>query len=372
MYNVPLFDIHPVNADLEDHFQKTFMDVVHSGNFILGDFVEQFEQNMAQYLGVKYAIGVSSGTDALLVALMSLDIKPGDEVLCPSFTFFATASCVSRLGGIPVWVDVRVENFGIDLDDAEKKVGAKTRAIIPVHLFGQTVDMDAVKSFAEKHHLGVIEDTAQAQGALWKNRQAGSMGDLGAFSFFPTKNLGGFGDAGLVCTNDSALAEKARCLRMHGSKVRYHHQYLGGNFRIDTLQAALLNIKLPYVKDAIHCRRLNAQFYRENLADLSSKIVLPQENENAFHTWNQFTLRVLDGKRNDLHQYLQDHHVGSAIYYPKTLDRQVCFEGVASDKGLPTKVAHQLAEEVLSIPIYPGLNSEQLSFVVETIRAFYR
>jgi dTDP-4-amino-4,6-dideoxygalactose transaminase len=371
MQCVPLFDLSPVHKDLHDQFLDACDTIMRSGSFILGHAVEEFERSMAQSLGCKFTLGVSSGSDALLLALMALDIRTGDEILCPSFTFFATASCVVRLGATPVWVDVRAEDFGIDVEDAEKKVSPKTKAIIPVHLFGQCCDCRAVQSFAQRHKLWVVEDVAQAQGAQYDQQQAGSWGTISAFSFFPTKNLGGFGDGGLVATNDVNLAEKARCLRVHGAARKYEHIYLGGNFRMDSLQAALLNIKLPYLNDYIQQRRRNAQFYRQQLGSLEHFITLPQELPHCYHTWNQYTICVYNNQRNALQSFLEEHGVESAVYYPKTLDLQTCMQDVSTDKGIATHVAHTLADEVLSLPIFPGLTLEQLEYTCVTVRKFF-
>ncbi|MDR0392710.1 MAG: DegT/DnrJ/EryC1/StrS family aminotransferase [Puniceicoccales bacterium] len=371
MRRVPLFDLSPIHQGLHNQFLDACDTVIHSGNFILGNAVEEFERSMAQYLGCKFTLGVSSGSDALLLALMALDIRTGDEILCPSFTFFATASCVVRLGATPVWVDVRAEDFGIDVEDAERKVSPKTKAIIPVHLFGQCCDCQAVQSFAQKHALWIVEDVAQAQGAQYDQRQAGSWGTISAFSFFPTKNLGGFGDGGLVATNDVNLAEKARCLRVHGATRKYEHIYLGGNFRMDSLQAALLNVKLPYLSDYIQQRRRNAQFYQQQLGSLAHFITLPQELPHRYHTWNQYTIRVHSNQRNALQSFLKEKGIESAIYYPKTLDSQACMQNVSTDKGIATHVAHTLVDEVLSLPIFPGLTLEQLEYTCVTIRKFF-
>ena len=367
---VPLFDISTVNVDLYEKFDKTFQQFVRSGNFILGSAVKAFEDDFAKQNECKYALGVSSGTDALIVALLTLGIKTGDEVLCPSFTFFATAGSVARLGATPVWVDINKEDFSIDLSDAQNKISEKTKAIIPVHLFGQSCDNQALLAFAQKNNLKMVEDVAQAQGARSNDHLTGSWGDINAFSFFPTKNLGGFGDGGMVTTNDDALFENARCIRVHGSPVRYEHIYLGGNFRLDTLQAELLHLKLPYVETAIRIRRMNAQIYQEYLKDVKG-IVLPQEMPNRKHTWNQFTIRVLNNRRDELKAFLEKQEIGCAIYYPKTLDLQPCLHAIATDKGSPTIKAHEVAQEVLSLPIFPGLRSEQIEFVCESIRQFF-
>ncbi|MDR1254436.1 MAG: DegT/DnrJ/EryC1/StrS family aminotransferase [Puniceicoccales bacterium] len=368
---VPLFDLSPIHEGLHDQFLDACNAIIHSGNFILGPTVEAFERSVAQSLGCKFALGVSSGSDALLLALMALDIQTGDEILCPSFTFFATASCVARLGATPVWVDVCAEDFGIDVKDAERKVSSKTKAIIPVHMFGQCCDCQAIQSFAQRHKLWIVEDVAQAQGAQYDQRQVGSWGTIGAFSFFPTKNLGGLGDGGLVATNDIKLAEKVRCLRVHGAVQKYEHIYLGGNFRMDSLQAALLNVKLPHVNDYIQQRRRNAQFYQQQLGPLEPLITLPKELPSRYHTWNQYTVCVHNDQRNALQSFLEEQGIGSAVYYPKTLDLQTCMRDVSTDKGIATHGAHTLANEVLSLPIYPGLTLEQLEYICTTIRRFF-
>ena len=368
---VPLLDLDSQNGELRDSLNAAFEQVLNSSQFILGPQVADFEQAVAERLGTNHAIGVSSGTDALLIALMALDIQPGDEVLCPSFTFFATAGCISRLGAIPVFVDSQESDFQINIEDAEAKVTANTKAILPVHLFGQTADMDRILEFSRKHNLKVVEDCAQSMGALWKGREAGTMGDLGTFSFFPTKNLGGFGDGGLVTTNDPDLAERLCVLRAHGSKPKYYHSMVGGNFRLDALQAALLKVKLPNLSGYIDRRRENAAYYFEKFEDhkdqLAGKILLPTEMVHCRHTWNQFTIRVTEGKRDDLRLYLNEQGIASEIYYPLALHQQECF----SDLPAPTcPVAEKLTREVLSIPIYPELSRVQQDAVVVTILKF--
>src|SRR5271154_4028980 len=244
--NVNLLDLKAQNGALETEFRDAFLRVLRSGHFILGPEVEKFERALAEFTGAKHALGVSSGTDAILLALMALGIGPGDEVLCPSFTFFATAGCVSRVGAKPVFVDSCPVCFNLDLRDAARRVTARTKAILPVHLFGQAAEMDGVLALAREHGLRVIEDVAQAIGATYRGRQVGTLGDFGTISFFPTKNLGALGDAGAVVTNDSALFERAKILRMHGMEPKYRHQVIGGNFRLDALQAAMLAVKLPH------------------------------------------------------------------------------------------------------------------------------
>jgi dTDP-4-amino-4,6-dideoxygalactose transaminase len=362
---VPLLDLKPQNSALSGKLQEAFQRVLESGIFILGQEVEQFEQKTAEVTGARHAIGVSSGTDAILLALMALGIGPGDEVLCPSFTFFATAGCVARVGARPVFVDSCPVSFNLDVHDAARRITPRTKAIIPVHLYGQAADMDEVMELARANNLRVIEDAAQAIGATYRGQQAGSIGDFGTFSFFPTKNLGAFGDAGLLTTNDDGLAETARLLRTHGAKQRYYHQQVGGNFRIDALQAALLSVKLPHLAEYSKRRAENAAYYTERLAWVS-RVILPRAYEHNGHIWNQYTLRVKDEARDGLKAHLTACGIGSEIYYPLPLHRQECF--APAKEALP--VSELLAAECLSLPIYPDLSREQLDWVVEAIGEF--
>ena len=367
---VPLFDIKLQNAKIREAAIDRFSKVFDSSAFVLGEGVKNFEQNMARYLGVSHALGVSSGTDALLLAMMALGIGPGDEVICPSFTFFATAGCISRVGAKPVFVDINLDDFNASCEDIEQKITTKTKAIIVVHLFGQAARLESIIELAANRDIPVVEDCAQSLGATRNGHQTGTVGTIGCFSFYPTKNLGGFGDAGLVCTNDDQLAEKCKILRVHGMESRYFHKYIGGNFRIDEIQAALLDIKLPYVDEYVDHRRQNALFYLKELAGVED-IILPQEIDGNFHTWNQFTIRVQNGKRDKLLAYLKEHDVGSNVYYPMPLDLQECFKDFVNPRKL-TQNAKLAASEVISLPIYPELTPDQLSYVVETIRAFFK
>src|SRR5271168_331902 len=265
---VNLLDLKPQNSVLEPELHEAFLRVLRSGHFILGPEVDKFERALAEFTGAKHALGVSSGTDAILVALMALGIGPGDEVLCPSFTFFATAGCVARVGATPVFVDSCPVCFNLDVRDAARRITPKTKAIIPVHLFGQSAEMDGVLDLARQHGLRVIEDAAQAMGATYRGKQVGALGDFGAISFFPTKNLGALGDAGAVLTNDTALFERAKILRMHGMDPKYYHSVIGGNFRLDALQAAMLSVKLPHFNSYTAGRRRNAALYTQRLAAL--------------------------------------------------------------------------------------------------------
>ena len=368
--HVPLLDLNQQNQPLAAELKDTFARVLDSSQFILGPEVTEFERQVAAGVGATHAIGVSSGTDALLLSLMALDIGPGDEVLCPSFTFFATAGSVSRTGATPVFVDSLDDDFNLDLEDAARRVTDKTKAIIPVHLFGQAADMDAVQRLASAHDLMVLEDAAQSMGTQFGEKKAGTMGDLCAFSFFPSKNLGGFGDGGMITTNDDALAERVRILRVHGGAPKYYHKAIGGNFRLDPLQAALLRAKLGHLPVYIAKRRANAATYLERLAESApvreGRLLLPSEMSGRTHTWNQFTLRVTNGKRDALMEHLAANQIGSAIYYPVPLHRQECFSNLAGvEARLP--ICEKMADEVLSIPIYPELSTEQIDHVINTI-----
>ena len=378
---VPLLDLNAQNLALETELKAAFERVLRHGQFILGKEVTQFEEAIAKFTGAKHAIGVSSGTDAILLALMAANIGPGDEVLCPSYTFFATAGCVARAGGKPVFVDADPVTFNLDVADAARRVTPRTKAIIPVHLFGQSAAMDEVLALARQHNLRVIEDTAQSMGAAHRGRQLGTIGDMGTYSFFPSKNLGAFGDAGLLVTNDDALAERSRLLRTHGAKPKYYHKLVGGNFRLDALQAALLAVKLPHYASYTERRRANAAYYTAQLRGLpgvalvneptaGAKILLPVALPGNDHIWNQYTLRVIGaGRRDALRALCDTQKVGTEIYYPVPMHAQECFGYCGCQPGdLP--VAMQLAGEALSVPIYPELNRAQQDEVIVVLREF--
>ena len=389
--NVNLLDLKAQNNALEPELREAFLRVLHSGHFILGPEVERFERALAEFTGAKHALGVSSGTDAILVALMALGIGPGDEVLCPTFTFFATAGGVARLGAKPVFVDSCPVCFNLDLRDTARRITPRTKAILPVHLFGQAAEMDGVLALAREHGLRVIEDAAQAVGATYRGKQVGTLGDFGAISFFPTKNLGALGDAGALLTNDTALFERARILRMHGMEPKYYHAHIGGNFRLDALQAAFLSVKLPRLNAYTAARRRNAALYTERLSKLpgvqvaqakdcggaaaaeeTARIVLPAAYPHNGPTWNQYTLRVIGaGRRDALRAHLTARGIGSEIYYPLPLHEQKCFAGLGGKRGdLP--VAERLSGEVISLPIYPELPAEQIEQVGAVIAEFLK
>jgi dTDP-4-amino-4,6-dideoxygalactose transaminase len=392
---IPLLDLNAQNLPLEAELTAAFTRVLRSGVFVMGPEVAAFEKEVAALVGTTHAIGVSSGTDALLLALMALDLGPGDEVLVPSFTFFATAGCVARTGATPVFVDACPVCFNLDTTRAAQKITARTKAIIPVHLFGQCADMDAVMALASAHGLRVIEDAAQSIGARSKNRASGTIGDFGTYSFFPSKNLGGFGDGGMLVTDDDALADRARLLRTHGSRPKYFHSLIGGNFRLDPLQAALLRVKLPHYASYTAARQANAAAYTASLSRLpgvvaadpahcqclesqdraldtaGARLVLPIAYPHNEHIWNQYTVRVPGpGARDALKNHLQQHDIGCEIYYPRTMDQQVCFASTPEASRTDCAVAHRLAAESLSLPIYPELPAAHRDGVVEAIASF--
>lgn len=389
---VPLLDVNAQNLPLEPELQAAFTQVLKHGRFIMGPEMETFEKEVATMTGARHALAVSSGTDALLLALMALNIQPGDEVICPAFTFFATAGAVSRLGAVPVFADICPICFNLDVNDARSKITTRTKAIIPVHLFGQCADMDPILALAQEHGLKVVEDAAQSIGAAYKGRQSGTMGDFGTYSFFPSKNLGGFGDGGMLVTNDDELAEFARVLRVHGSKPKYYHHYVGGNFRMDTLQCALLSVKLKRYAQYTADRQRNAAHYTQELSRLqgvvqadpahckcmavqdswltaqNAKIVLPVGYSHNEHIWNQYTLRVLgSGRRDSLRDHLTSKKIGCEVYYPVTLDQQQCFASLPESSRKGCEISHRLAGEVVSIPIYGELTEAQRLEVIAGI-----
>ncbi len=369
--SVPLLDLKAQYATIRAQIEPVIKEVVESQYFILGPKVKELEERVAEYSQTKYGIGVSSGTDALLIALIALDIGSGDEVITTPFSFFATAGVVSRLNAKPVFVDIDKDTYNIDPVKIEAAITDKTKAIIPVHLFGQLADMDPIMDIARKHNIPVIEDAAQAIGSEYKDgRRAGSIGQMGCFSFFPSKNLGGFGDAGMVVTNDSDLADKLVRLRVHGSEPKYYHQIIGGNFRIDALQAAVLTVKLSFLDQWTEGRQQNAWDYINMFRErgLDKHLIMPTIRENYRHIFNQFVLR--SNKRDDLVKHLRDHNIGCEIYYPVSLSNQECFSYLNNKQG-DFPVTEKATEEVFSIPIYPELTSDQRTYVVETIAAFY-
>lgn len=365
--DVPLLDLKAQYAPLKQEVLASFEAVLDSQYMINGPAVAQFEEEAAAYCKTKHAVGCSSGTDALIMALMSLDVKCGDEVITSPFTFFATAGSIYRQGLKPVFVDIDPDTFNFDTSQLEDAVNEKTRAIMPVHLFGQMADMDDVLDVAEKHELYIVEDAAQAIGAKQYDAPAGSIGTIGCFSFFPSKNLGGAGDGGLCTTHDDALAERMKMFRNHGAQERYFHEEVGGNFRLDTLQAAYLSIKLKHLDHWHAARRNNAAFYNEHLAGIDG-IKTPVIAEGNESIYNQYVIRA--ERRDELQKYLAEAGIGTAIYYPLCLHEQKCFKYLGHHKG-DFPHAERAAGEVLALPIFPELNQEQLEHVATSIAAFY-
>lgn len=385
---IPLLDLKAQYQTLKQELDSALLRVAESQHFILGPEVEGMEKAMCTYIGCKYSYGVSSGTDALLLALMALDLKPGDEVIVPTYSFFATAGVVARLNAVPVFIDCDPVTFNIDSSKIEEKITSKTKVIVPVHLYGQSAEMDSVMEIAEKYGLMVVEDCAQAIGAEYKDgRKVGTIGHIGCFSFFPSKNLGCFGDGGLVTTNDDKLADKLHIMRVHGAKPKYYHKVIGGNFRIDAIQAAVLNVKLPYLNLWSAKRRQNAELYTKLFveAGLASeegktaftecdKVLLPRpayKNSSLknYHIYNQYIIRVED--RNSLQAHLNKTGVGNEIYYPVPFHRQECFKALKSN-DLVYENANFAAEHSLALPIYPELSDEQIIYVVNTIKEFIK
>ena len=370
--SVPMLDIERQNGPLRDEMLAAIARVVDSGRFVFGPECAALEVSLAEYCGAKHGVGCASGSDALLLALMALDIGPGDEVILPSFTFFATAGAVARLGANPVFVDLDPETMNLAPALIEQQITPATKAILPVHLFGLCADMTAIGAIADQHGLAVIEDAAQSIGAEHQGRRAGAMGAIGCFSFYPTKNLGGVGDGGMLTTNDDALAQKLRILRDHGQSPRYYHSLVGLNSRLDTIQAAVLGVKLPHVDAWAEGRRRHAGAYLEQFAaaELDQVLTLPRATEGDRHVWNQFTIRIPGGQRDALQQHLAAHQIGSAIYYPVPLHRQECFAELGYAEGsLP--VTEQAAREVLSLPIFPEMTPAEHHSVVRCIADFF-
>lgn len=380
---VPLLDLQAQYAPIRDTLLDAVTRVCDSQRFIMGPEVEALESELATMLGVSHAIGVSSGTDALLVALMASNIGAGDEVITSTYSFFATAGSIARLGATPVLVDIDPTTFNLDVAQVARAITARTRAIVPVHLYGQSADMDALMQVSAPMNIPVIEDAAQAIGTRYKGRLVGGIGSIGCFSFFPSKNLGAFGDAGLVTTNDTALAKRLHSLRNHGMAPKYYHHAIGGNFRLDALQAAVLRVKLPHLDAWTDRRRRNAMRYRQLFADrgLLDRVTLPVEYGDGFHIFNQFVIRVAAGperagesanrsERDALMEYLRERGIGTEIYYPVPFHLQECFAYLGHQRGAFPH-AEAAATTSLALPIYAELTEEQQTYVVDSITAFF-
>jgi dTDP-4-amino-4,6-dideoxygalactose transaminase len=366
---VALLDLKAQYREIKEEIRVAVDRVLESQHFIMGPDVVEFEKEIALFTDSKFAIGVSSGTDALLASLMALEIGPGDEVITTPFTFFATAGSIARVGARPVFADINPLTYNIDPDKVEKLITDKTRAIIPVHLYGQMADMDRLMSIAQSFKLYIIEDAAQAIGASYKGRPAGSIGDLGCFSFFPSKNLGAFGDAGMVITSNPELADRIALIRTHGFRPKYYNKVVGGNFRLDTLQAAVLRVKLKHLDNWTSARRKNSQYYREKLTSLGlHQIALPFESPSCHHIYNQFVIRCKE--RDRLMAYLQSCMIGTEVYYPVPLHLQECFSQLSYRQG-DFPISEIAARETLALPIYPELTTEMLDKVVHSIAEFY-
>lgn len=375
---VPLLDLKGQYRQIEQEVLKEIHEVIESQYFILGPRVAQLESEVADYCGAQYAVGVSSGTDALIISLMALDVGPGDGVLTTPYSFFATAGAIARLGAEPVFVDIDSDSYNISPQKLKEKIKwcqsagrLPIKAIVPVHLYGQCAEMEPILEVAAAYQIPVVEDAAQAIGSEYRSKRAGSLGTCGCFSFFPSKNLGAFGDGGIVTTSDAELAEKLRQLRVHGSSPKYYHPLLGGNFRLDALQAAVVSVKLKYLDGWTAARQQNAWRYRElfDQAGLQSVIQLPEEIQNR-HIYNQFVIRVPE-KRDALRDFLQQVGIGTEIYYPVPLHLQPCFAHLGYQKG-DCPLSEQAGDTTLALPIFPELTPDQQAYVVEQIQKFFQ
>jgi len=360
--NVPMLDLFAQYKPLDKQILNAIHEVYVSKKFINGPQLLELEKKIADYCNCKYSVGVSSGTDALIISLMAFDIGEGDEVITSPFTFFATAGSIFRVGAKPVFIDINPKTYNIDPDLIEEKITENTKAIIPVHIFGQCAEMDKINEIAKKHGLFVIEDAAQAIGSEYKGKRAGSLGDIGCFSFYPSKNLGACGDGGIVTTNNLEIAEMLRIFRQHGSVSAYKHKYVGGNFRLDTIQAAVLLEKFPYLEEWHKGRQKNADYYNQHLKDV---VVTPYVESYNKMIYNQYTIST--PHRDELQEKLNEANIGNAIYYPVPLHLQECFAYLGYKAGdLPE--SEKAAQEVISIPIYPELTFEQKDYIIQIIK----
>ena len=362
--NVPLIDLKAQYENIKSELNHAVEDVLANGHFILGPEVTKLEDEMARFFGVKYAIGVNSGTDALFLAVKALGINEGDEVIVPAFSFFASAETVSLAGAKVVFTDIRPDTYTIDIKQLESRITPKTRAIMPVQLYGQPSDMDQLMYFANKHKLKVIEDCAQSIGAEYRDKKAGSIGDIGCLSFFPTKNLGCAGDGGMILTNNEEYANIMKLLRAHGSSKKYIHSEIGINSRLDEIQAAIVRVKLKYIQAWNEKRRKNTKFYNANLKG----VVTPFEQDFVKHVYNQYTVRVENGKRDDFQKYLKEHGVATAVHYPIPMHKQEAYTKLGYDVSMPE--SEKAAFEVISLPNYPEITDEMLNHVAVTINNY--
>ncbi|MGD6817044.1 DegT/DnrJ/EryC1/StrS family aminotransferase [Metabacillus sp. 113a] len=366
---VPMLDLSEQYSNLRDEMLKALDDVMTSTRFILGSNVKKLETDVAEFSNVPYAVGVANGSDAIHISLQACGVTAGDEVITTPFTFFATAGAIARCGATPVFVDIDPVTFNINPELIEEKITPKTKAIIPVHLYGQMAEMDRIMEIADKHGIYVVEDAAQAIGATYKGKKTGEYGHTATYSFFPTKNLGAYGDAGMIVTKDEDLAEKMSVIRVHGSKPKYYHHVLGYNSRLDEMQAAVLNVKFPHLKEWSEKRRARADIYTALLKNkLMDKVVTPVEVSDRYHVFHQYTIRV--ERRDELQQFLKEQGVATMIYYPLPLNVQPVFAELGyKDGDFPE--SDKAAREAISLPMFPELTEEQQSYVVECIEKFY-
>jgi len=369
---IPLLDLRAQHAMIRDEVVPALMRVVESQQFILGEEVDRLEQEIASYSSTKYAVGCGSGTDALLLAMMALDVRPGDEVLTVPFTFFATAGAICTLGAKPVFVDIEPATFNMDMNRVEDalKANPRVRAVIPVHLFGGCADMDALDTLTRSRGIHVIEDAAQSIGAEYHGRRAGSLGDIGCLSFYPTKNLGGYGEGGMMTTNDKTVADRLKALRIHGRTGKYVHQWIGINSRLDALQAAVLRVKFRHLDSWSARRQQNADLYRRLLSQAGIPVSAPKPTPyQTRHIYNQFVIRCAE--RDCLQAFLRERGIGSEVYYPLSLHQQECFAWLGYHAG-DFPVSENTASEVLALPVNPGVSAEDIEYVCESIVAYYR
>lgn len=367
---IPFTDLKIQYLSIKNEINEAIQKVFRHSQFILGPEVKLLEDEIAQFCGVKYAVGVASGTDALVLALIASGVKPGDKVITTPLTFIATTEAIVRVGAIPVFVDIDENTYNIDVSKIEEKIDSKTKAILPVHLYGQCCDMDKILKIAKKYNLIVIEDCAQAMGAEYKNRKAGSMGDAGCLSFFPAKNLGCYGDGGMIVTNSIEIAEKADILRKHGCKIKNFQLMHGFNSRLDTIQAAVLRVKLKYLKEWIEYRRKKAETYIKLLSEIES-IDVPYIAPYGKHAFNYFTIRVKKGKtfRDNLQKFLNEKGISCGIYYPLSIHLQITYKNLGYKKG-DFPISEQVQDEILSLPLYPEIEQSTIEFIVKTIKEF--
>lgn len=369
--NVPLLDLRAQYAQLQTELEAAVLKSLRETKYILGPEVTELERDLQQFTGARHVVACASGSDALLLALMALDLKEGDEIITSPYTFFATGGSIARLGLKPVFADITLDTYNIDPKQIAAKITPRTRAIMPVHLFGQCAEMQPILDIAAQYNLAVIEDAAQAIGATYRGKQAGTMGAMGCFSFFPSKNLGAAGDGGAISTNDDALAEKLKILRVHGSRPKYYHQFVGVNSRLDTIQAAILRVKLKYLKAWSEARGKNAARYTARFQSLGVEKLVnpPARHPDCGHIYNQYTIRV--SRRDALREHLTKHNIGTEIYYPVPLHLQKCFDYLGHRAGdFPN--SERAANETLALPIYAELTSEQIDYVADTVADFLK